>query len=119
MGKLLAVHLFDGFIQFFQELNAFIGDASLHYAAIFFLARSRDESASFQTIEQTSDVRIAGDHAGGDFTAGQAVVVGVSFAVVAGAALFGVSMRAAQNSQDIILSVREFGGLQRFFQRAQ
>jgi hypothetical protein len=119
MGKLFVVHFFHRLIQFLQEMNSLSGDAGLHYAAIFFLARTRNESARFQTIQQTRDVRITGNHARGDFAAGQAVIIGVSFAVVAGATLLGVSVRAAQNSQDVILGVRKAGRLQHFFQRAQ
>jgi hypothetical protein len=118
VSKLFAVHFFHRLIQFFQELNSLGGDAGLHHAAILFLTRTRNEPARFQTIEQTRDVRIPRDHSRGDFAARKTVVIGVTFAVPAGAALLGVSVRAAKNSQGVILSVSEFGCLESFFERA-
>jgi hypothetical protein len=79
----------DWLIELRKQLQAGGRDAGHHRAAVFGLAATRDEGAPFESVEKASNVRIAGDHAIGDFSAGQA---------------FG---RATQDAENVVLGGRK------------
>ena len=86
MVKLSLVQFVNGLIEVLQLLQARNGDPSFDDAAIVFPAFAGDMALLFETVKQASHVRVAGNHAVGDDTAGKAV-----------------GCRAAKNAENIVL----------------
>ena len=66
------MELANGPVKTFQEIEARRGDAGFDDAAIVGVARARDETALFHTVQEASHVRIVGDHAIPNTAAGEA-----------------------------------------------
>ena len=101
MGQLPAMGGGEGVLQALDEFQSGGRDGGTDDAAIGFGAAPADEAAFFEAVEQAGDIGIAGEHAVGDFSAGQALK---------GAA----GLDAAEDSQDVVLRGREADGLKHF-----
>jgi len=73
VAQLAAMDIADRAVHAGQQPCAVLGDAGQNHAAIWILAAARDELAALQAVKKAGDVRVAGDHAAGDFAAGKAL----------------------------------------------
>src|SRR5258708_5054488 len=89
MAELLAMDLLHGFIEAGQQLDALRSDLRQDDAAVFALAAAGYQSALGQAVEQTRNVGISRNHAGGNFAAGKS------------------AGRAAQDAKHVVLCRRE------------
>jgi hypothetical protein len=98
VAPLAAMQLVHGLIQFDQQPEPFLGDASLDHATVLRFPRAGDPSAGFHPVEQASDVRIARDEPAADLAAGQALLAGT-----------------AKDTQDVVLRPGKAVGLKQGF----
>jgi len=89
------MQIMDRLIELLQLFQAFRGDTGLDYAAIVFLALTRDPAVLFHAVEQASHIGIARNHTFSDATAENAVRLG-----------------SAEDAQDVILRAGEACGLE-------
>lgn len=73
MTDLLPMQVADRLIEAGEKAQAVGSNADLDFTAIRILATATDEAALLQPVEETGDVRIAGNHACGNLTAEQAI----------------------------------------------
>ena len=92
----------DGFFEGAQEGGAFRGEVGVDDAAIGGGAGAKDEAALFHAVEEARHIGVAGDHAGGDFAAGEAGGAG-----------------AGEDTEDVVLGVGEAEGLEGFLDAAE
>ena len=69
MSQLAAVHLPDRLVELAQQVQSSTGDFPHDRATILRIAMALDELSFFQTIEKPSYIRIASNHALGNFAA--------------------------------------------------
>src|SRR5579862_1738996 len=73
-------------VQIAQQIESMGRDAGHNHTAVAGLAAARNQGAFFEPIEQSGNVRIAGNHALADLTTGQSIG------------------SAAEDAQDVVLS---------------
>jgi hypothetical protein len=86
---LLPMEVADWRIESFEQAEAISRNADQNLSAVGVLATATDEAAFFEPVEKASDIRIAADHSGCNFTAQQAV------------------RRSAQDTEDVVLVGRK------------
>ncbi len=94
----IADRLFEGA----QEGGGFGGEVGADHAAIGGGAGALDEATFFHAVEKARHIRVASDHAGGDFAAGQAGGAG-----------------AGEDAEDVVLGVGEAEGVEGIFDAAE
>ena len=92
----------DGFFEGVKEGGAVGGDIGADDAAIAVGAAALDMAALFHAVEKACHIGVAGDHAGGDFAAGEAGGAG-----------------AGEDAEDVVLGVGEAEGAERFLDAAE
>ena len=95
MTELPFVQIVYRLIEPFQQSQSFRGDARLDDAPVVFLALARDPTVFFHAVEQASHIGVAGNHALSD-----------------AAAKNSVWLRAAQDTQDVVLRSGEASGFE-------
>ncbi len=93
MAQLAAMHALDGAIEPAEETEPDRRDARENRAAISGFPGTSNQAALLEAVEEACNVRIAGNHAIGDFAAGKAFV------------------GTTQDTQDVVLSCGEAGNL--------
>jgi hypothetical protein len=73
VAYLAAMQVADGWVEPGEEFEAVGGDMDQDSAAIGILAAAPDKSALLESVEETGDVGVAGDHAVRNFAAQQPV----------------------------------------------
>src|SRR5262249_54262969 len=106
--ELFAVELADGLIEFFEDAEAFGGDAGTDDATVAGIALAGNQAAAFGAGQQAGGVGGAGGH----FLPGE--VAGDAFAVVVGA--FAVT---AENAEDVVLRAGEVERLEEVLESAE
>lgn len=101
MVDLFAVQIKHGFVEVFQNAEAFGSNAGGDHAAVLGVAVTGDEDSCLKAVEEAGDVGIAGDQVFADAFAGHAAVAG-----------------AAEDSEDVVLGGREVVGFEEFFEGA-
>lgn len=102
VGELLAVEGEEGVVEFFEESEAFGGDAGGDDAAIAGIASAEDEAPGGEAVEEAGDVGVAGDHVFGDGFAGHTGVAGTS-----------------EDAEDVELDGGEAEGFEEFLESAE
>src|SRR5580704_3716224 len=72
MAQLFTMSFLHRFIEPLEEPYTSWSDAPNHRAPVPCLSRSRDQLAFFQPVQQSSDVRVSGNHAFGNLSARKA-----------------------------------------------
>lgn len=99
VGKLLAMHGQDGFVEVFEEAEGGVGDGGFDDSAVGGVALAMDEAGFFHAIEEAGDVGVAGDHAGADFVTGEAGLVAAG-------------VGTAEDAEDVVLGGGEADGFE-------
>ena len=86
----------DGLFERSKKLQSFAGDADGDDAAIRGFAGAGSKSAFFEAVGEAGDVGIAGDHAAGDFAAGESVGAG-----------------STEDTEDVVLGGGDTEGIQK------
>ena len=73
MSDLAPMEVADRLIESVEEAEATGSNSDQDFTAIRILTTATDEAALFEPVEEAGDIRIACDHAGGNFAAEQAI----------------------------------------------
>ncbi len=98
MPELVLVKMVNWPVEGFEQPESLRGDACFHDTAIVGLAHPGDQAALFHAIEEARHVRVVGDHAVPDATAGQTCGLG-----------------PAKDAKDVVLRARKARCFQELF----